>query len=124
LTPHPRSEELAQRIQRCQPVAFADKFIRVVGIDYATRNDLVTGAGSLKHGGRYSPKGGFPAVYGSLDLDTATAELLAHHRRQGRPDPEADVFPFVAVTLQAEADRLLDLTNAALGRAMAWRPGT
>lgn len=118
LEPHPRSDELVEGIQRCQPVAFAAKLIRVVGIEYANREDLVAGHGSLRYGGRYNPKGGFRAIYGSLELDTATAELLAHHRRQGRPDPEADVFPLVAVSLEADVERLLDLTDAATRRAL------
>ena len=118
LTPHPRSDELAEGIERCQPVAFTEKFIRVAGMDYANAKDLLTGDGSLKHGGRYNPRGGFRAIYGSLDLDTATAELLAHHRHQGRPDPEAEVFPFVAVSLEADVQRLLDLTDTAVRRAL------
>jgi RES domain-containing protein len=118
LTPHPRSDELAAGIDRCPGVAFGEKFIRVAGMDYANKEDLVTGEGSFKYGGRYNPQGGFRAIYGSMDLDTATAELLAHHRRQGRPDPEADVFPVVAVSLQAEVERLLDLTDALVRRAL------
>src|SRR5207237_5581606 len=114
----PRSDELAAGIDRCPRVAFADKFIRAAGMDYANKKDLVTGEGSFKYGGRYNPQGGFRAIYGSLDLDTATAELLAHHRRQGRPDPEADVFPFAAVSLAAEVERLLDLTDLAVRRTL------
>ncbi|MHB1421753.1 MAG: RES family NAD+ phosphorylase [Gemmataceae bacterium] len=93
----------------------------VTGVDYANQDDLLSGDGSLKHGGRYNPKGAFRVIYGSLELDTATAELLAHHRRQGRPDPEADVFPFVAVSLEAEVERLLDLTNATVRRTLKVR---
>jgi RES domain-containing protein len=118
LTPYPRSDELAAGIERCQAVAFAEKLIRVASMDYANRDDLLSGEGSVKYGGRYNPKGGFRAIYGSLELDTATAELLAHYRQQGRPDPEADVFPFVAVSLEAEVERLLDLTDTAIRRAL------
>ncbi len=118
LTLHARSDELARSMGRCQAVAFAQKFIRVPGMDYANTDDLLNGEGSFGYGGRYNPKGAFRAIYGSLDLDTATAELLAHHRRQGRPDPEADVFPFVSVSLEAEADRLIDLTDAVVRRTL------
>jgi RES domain-containing protein len=118
LTPHPLSDDLAAGIQRSGSIAFVGKLIRIVGITYANTDDLVSGVGSLKHGGRYNPKGGFRAVYGSLEFDTATAELLAHHRRQGRPDPDADVFPIAAVSLEAEVERLLDLTDVTVRRAM------
>lgn len=121
LTPHRRSDDFAKGIERCQPNAFAERLIRVTGVDYANKDDLLSGDGSLKHGGRYNPKGAFRAIYGSLELDTATAELLAHHRRQGRPDPEADVFPFVAVSLEVEVERLLDLTNATVRRTLKVR---
>jgi RES domain-containing protein len=87
-------------------------------MDYANEDDLLSGEGSRKYGGRYSPKGGFRAVYGSLELDTATAELMAYHRRQGRPDPEAVVFPFAAVSLEADVERLLDLTDAKVRRTL------
>ena len=122
LIPHPRSDQLAAAIARCQPIPFAEKFIRVAGMDYANQDDLLTADGSLKYGGRYNPKGGFRAVYGSLELDTATAELLAHHRRQGRPDPEAEVFPFAAVSLATEVERLLNLTDPADRRVLKVEP--
>jgi RES domain-containing protein len=121
LTAHSDSDQLARAIGRCQAVPFAKKFIRVAGIDYANQDDLLTGDGSLKHGGRYNPKGAFRSIYGSLELDTATAEVLAHHRRQGRPDPEADVFPFVVVSLKVEVTRLLDLTDPAVRRTLKVR---
>jgi RES domain-containing protein len=116
LASHLRSTEFAAGIGRCRPVAYAGKLLRVTGMDYANTDDLLSGDGSLRFGGRYNAKGGFRAIYASLELDTATAELLAHHRRQGRPDPEADVFPIAIVSLEVEVDRLLDLTDAAVRR--------
>jgi RES domain-containing protein len=117
-TPHARTAAFAAAIGRCQPVAFVGKLLRVTGMDYANRHDILSGDGSLQYGGRYNPKGGFRAIYASLEFDTATAELLAHHRHQGRPDPEAEVFPVAAVSLEVDVDRLLDLTNASTRRTL------
>src|SRR5205807_906279 len=69
LAPHPRSGQLADAIRRCESMTWSGKFIRCAGTRYANQDDLVTGEGSLRYGGRYSPKGAFCAVYGSLDLD-------------------------------------------------------
>jgi RES domain-containing protein len=118
LKPNARSDILATGIGQCRPVAFSGKLIRVTGMDYANTDDLLSGDGSLHYGGRYNSKGRFRAIYASMELDTATAELLAHHRHQGRPDPEAEVFPIAAVSLEIEVDRLLDLTNSSTRRKL------
>ncbi len=119
---HPRSDELAETIRQCPAIAWSGKFIRSTSIDYANRRDLITGEGSQQFGGRYNPIG-IRAVYGSLDLTTAIAEYLAHSRRQGLPDVEADVFPLVVIRLEATLNECFDLTNLKVRRNLniTWR---
>ncbi len=62
------------------------------------------------------PQGAFRAVYGSLNLETALDEVLAHHRRQGLPEVEA--LPLTFVGLQVDAQRVLDLTDGRIRRAL------
>jgi RES domain-containing protein len=64
---------------------------RTSGIDYANRNDLLSGAGSKLHGARWTPKGAFPAVYGSLDPQTALLESLGTGGRYGIPYEQRQV---------------------------------
>ena len=47
---------------------------RFASIDYASKEDLVTGKGAMYHAGRWNPKGRFPAFYTSLTPETALAE--------------------------------------------------
>ena len=71
----------------------------------------MSGDGSRRHGGRYNPPG-IRAVYASLDLVTAIAELVAHNRRLGVADTQADLYPFIGTTLNISVERMLDLTDA------------
>jgi RES domain-containing protein len=83
---------------------------------YANRRDLVTGEGSRLAGARFTPKGSFRALYGSLDLETALAEVLAFHRHQGLPDAEA--LPLTFVSLRVDVQAVLDLTDGRVRRAL------
>jgi filamentous hemagglutinin len=90
---------------------------------------LFTGAGSLKAGGRWNPKGGFRTLYFSLTAETALAEALAQHRSQAVPDVEAT--PLVLVGARVSVRRLFNLTDASTRRRLGltvarirgpWRP--
>jgi RES domain-containing protein len=115
---HPESDRIASGIRRCLrlAVSWGGVLFRATGHDYANRRDVVTGEGSRIAGARFTPRGAFRAVYGSLDMETALAESLANHRRLGLPDAEA--LPLTFVALRAAADGLLDLTRPEVRRAL------
>ncbi len=73
---------------------------------YATSSDLVSGAGSRLHGGRWNPIG-VAAVYGSFTPETALAETLAHCRYYGLPVHAAMPRTFVAIEFSLA--KVLDL---------------
>jgi RES domain-containing protein len=58
----------------------------------------------------------FRTVYGSLDVETAVAEALAHFRHFGLPVSKA--MPRVIVALEAKLRRVLDVTDGATRRAL------
>ena len=55
-------------------------------------------------------------MYGSLDVETAVAEALAHFRHFGLPVSMA--MPRVIVALEAKLQRVLDLTDPATRRVL------
>jgi hypothetical protein len=78
LTPHPDSDRLRRAPEKClvHLAPWSGVMDRTTGIDYANRADLLSGAGSKRHGARWTPRGAFPAVYGSLDPQSALLEAL------------------------------------------------
>jgi RES domain-containing protein len=85
---------------------------RSASIKYANSNDLITGIGSLKSGGRWNPLGSFPTVYLSRELDTAFKESFAHLSYYGYKPHQALPRTFAAV--QVSFQRILDLTDPAV----------
>lgn len=79
---------------------------------YATSQNLVTGGGALRHGGRWNPPGAFAAVYGSLTPETAMAEALEHYRYYGLEPWRMGRRVFCP--LQVDASSVLDLTEGRL----------
>ncbi len=75
---------------------------------YARENDLLTGEGSRKKGGRWNPKG-IAAVYASLSMPTALAEALSHIRYYRLPEHKALPRTFVAIQIRLKS--ALDLTD-------------
>lgn len=66
-------------------------------------------AGSRRVGGRFNPAGEFGAIYLSLDLETAVAELV---RRADRTGVELDqLLPRVLLTIDVRLQKILDLTD-------------
>ena len=124
LTPHPDSDRLARAVGRCLPLAapWAGDVFRATGMEFATRVDLASGEGARKHGGRWTPKGSFRTLYGSLTSEAALAELLEGRRRKGLPDVEA--LPAALVGLRVALQRILDLTDGGVRRRLRlshWR---
>src|SRR5436309_5111835 len=91
LAPHPEAPRLARAMARCLPLAgsWSGVIYRSATPHYATETDLLSGKGSQVEGARWTPRGGFATVYGSLDPETALAESLAYHRHFDIPVEEA-----------------------------------
>jgi RES domain-containing protein len=70
-------------------------------------HDFVSGKGAQLHGGRWNPKGAFPAVYLCDSPETALAEYLARSRRMRLPD--ARVLPMVMAAVETRVSLALDL---------------
>ena len=111
---HPESGRLANAIERClaYAVTWAGDVYRSTSPKYASRDDLVTGAGARANGGRWNPPGIFPAVYACLEPETAMAEALAHFRRFQFPLTAA--MPRVFAAIKVQLNRLLDLRLGAV----------
>jgi RES domain-containing protein len=73
---------------------------------------MLTGIGSMKSGARFNAAGTFAAVYGSTTPELAMIESLAFQRRAGLPVERAMPLVFKAISIKAE--RLLNLTDAAI----------
>jgi len=87
---------------------------RFQAIEFPHSEDALSGVGARIHGGRWNPRGGFPAVYGSTDEVTATKEATAHSKYYGLVSREPRIFVCIEVALVA----LLDLTDASIRRRL------
>lgn len=76
-------------------------------VETAFARDLVSGIGAQLHGGRWNPKGGFPAVYLCDAPETALAEYLARGRRMCLPDARA--LPMVMAAVETRVSLALEL---------------
>jgi RES domain-containing protein len=115
---HPDSDRLTRALERCLPLAvpWSGELFRSAAPRYASKDDIITGAGSKTAGGRWNTPGSFHTVYASLDVETAVAEALAHFRHYGLSVAKA--MPRVLVSLRAKLRRALDLTDGGVRRAL------
>jgi RES domain-containing protein len=104
----PTLDQLKNRLTQLLRVAsdFAVTVYRSSTPRYATESDLLTGAGSKMHGGRWNPVG-IAVVYNSLTPETAMAETLAQSRYFGIPIEESMPRVFVATVVNLHS--VLDL---------------
>jgi RES domain-containing protein len=79
-------------------------------------HDPLSGAGALRYGGRWNPKGAFGALYASLTERSLRAEMERQLARSGVP--RRSFFPRCVVEIEVEADRVLDLREAAERRRL------
>jgi RES domain-containing protein len=117
LKEHAASERLESALRRCQPDAFAWHGVvyRSATVRYASREDLITGAGSRQAAARWNVPG-ITAVYTSLEPETATAEGLSHYRYYGVPLEKA--LPRILAAIRIKARRILNLSDAAIRRRL------
>ena len=64
---------------------FSGDAFRFANAGYASEDVLISGDGAMQHGGRWNPRGEFPATYLALDVETAWAEKLHSFRHYGLP---------------------------------------
>src|SRR6266540_1018394 len=116
--PHSPKKELQRRMQRLagSSTAWSGTFFRSCAVRYAVKGKLLSGLGSKRIGGRWTPRGAFAAVYGSLSPETALAEALAEVRYYGFKDADAMSRVFVAVSCRLKA--VLDITAASHSRSL------
>ena len=109
-TDPPEVVELFELIAELYPDAsgFDDVIVRNVGAKYADKNNFYSGAGASKTGGRWNPKG-IPAIYASLDVETATLEAYQDFIYRGFP--MSAIKPRVTAAARAKLTKVLDLTN-------------
>lgn len=82
---------------------------RAVGTEYANKRDLLSGGGTKRYGGRWTPPGGFATVHASLDVKTALAESLGTQQQYGIA--VAARLPLMLVAIDVNLQRLIDLTD-------------
>jgi RES domain-containing protein len=102
--------ELFEKITQLFPAAvgFDGVIVRSVPIKYATKNDFYSGKGAAKTGGRWNPVG-LLAVYGSLDVLTATQEAYQNINLFGFP--MTSIEPRVMAGVKVTIGKALDLTD-------------
>ncbi len=122
---HPETDAYRRRLERIRAevtavdpngLAYRGVAYRATAPRRANRRDLISGVGSLLHGGRWNPRGVFPTLYASPDLTTALEEILAQNRRNGLPDHES--FPVVLSALILNLAPVLDLTDLRIRRRL------
>ena len=118
LTPHPESDRLRLALEKCRRhlAPWASVMYRAAGIEYANRSDLLSGVGAKLHGARWTPRGAFNAVYGSLEPQSALLEALGTGGKYGLTYEKR--MPLVMVAVDVKLQRTLDLTLPAVRRTL------
>lgn len=113
LLPHPEHDRLARFFRRvcAEGVAWQGEIFRSTTPAYARADDLVSGLGAQRHGGRWNPPGTFATVYGAFTPEGAMAEVLAHFDYFGIAPSRMGRRIFCV--LEARLDAVLDLTEGA-----------
>jgi RES domain-containing protein len=87
-------------------------FFRSVAFRYFHPDDVISGEGTRLHGGRFVPVG-VPAVYVSLDEETALREVTARKQSlRGRSQIDLRDYPRMTYVIGIATKRNLDLTGA------------
>jgi RES domain-containing protein len=107
--PHPDFDEIKRALQCLvkEGRPFASTCYRCTEPQFA--DQIVSGFGSQIHGGRWTPKGGFPTVYLCETPEVALQEYLARGRRMKLPDDKS--LPMVLAAVKLKIANVLDTTN-------------
>ena len=111
LKPHPLYDRIVALL-RTKPLRYrkwSGLGFRSVTLEYAGPEKLLDGKGSLRHGARWTPPGGFPSVSLSLDQRTSIAEAprIAHYYGLR----EEALRPRVLYAVDVRLQRVIDLTS-------------
>src|SRR5437660_984056 len=83
---------------------------RATTLDYPHANDILSGEGSYRNGGRWNAIGALRAVYGSTSDVVAIAESRATADYAGIPCPFRT--PRLLVVIEFDLPKVIDLTNS------------
>jgi RES domain-containing protein len=89
---------------------------RAVGTEYANKRDLLSGEGTKRFGGRWTPPASFATAHASLDVKTAVAESLGTQKQYGIAVDER--LPLTLVAIDVSLQKLLDLTDESVLREL------
>jgi RES domain-containing protein len=108
--PNPRYAEFVYRLSRLspKPAPWTGVTFRSVELEHATPNQILSGEGSVKYGGRWNAPETFPVIYSSIRPGTAVEEafqLAADYELA--PD---DLKPRITCGIEWDLARVLDLT--------------
>lgn len=101
---------------------YKDQCVRSAEIAHGLPDEVISGEGTRKNGGRFVPAGG-RAVYASLDEATATAEVTARKARLGgHAQISIKDYPRLTYSIAFEIDKCVDFRSvdpsSDLGRAL------
>jgi len=111
LHPHPRYAEFRDWFgnQRARAAPIDDVYYRVAGPRHTTAEEIVSGIGARRVGGRWNPPDVMNVVYASCTPMTAMAESVEHFRYYSIPPWEG--MPKVTVGIRVVAPVVLNLAN-------------
>lgn len=111
---HPEYQNLLRRACACRGLGhpWNGYIFRCPRLKYTGKADVISGEGSLLHGGRWNPPGRFPAIYASLTPQTALEESLESARYFGLLGHTA--FPRSIIAMKAKLHDVLDLTDGSI----------
>lgn len=116
---HPDRTKLTARLKglgTSLDTNFSGDLFRFINPAYSKAGDIVNGAGALHANGRWNLKGTARLSYTALMPQTALAEALAHVDYYGLPRSKA--LPRVLVALSIKVQRVLDLRNGHVRKAL------
>jgi RES domain-containing protein len=82
---------------------------QAVGTEYANKRDLLSGEGTKRFGGRWTPPGSFATAHASLDVKTAVVESLGTQLQYGIAVDAR--LPLTLVAIDVSLQKLIDLTD-------------
>ena len=112
--PNPRYSEFVYRLGKMspKPARWTGVTFRSVELEHAAPEQILSGEGSLKFGGRWNAPGSFPVIYSSTRPGTAVEEafqLAADYDLS--PD---DLKPRLTCGIEWNLSRVIDLTRKTL----------
>src|SRR5262249_42330242 len=111
MKPHRKAEGIRELLQAAASGAAGWKgtVYRGVGTEYANSRDLLSGKGTKRFGGRWTPPGSFATVHASLDVRTAVSENLGTQQQYG---VSVDArLPITLVAIDVLLQTLLNVTD-------------